>query len=166
MLDYIYAVLHNPTYCETYKELLKIDFPRVPYPNDPGIFWQLVALGKKLRQIHLLETPQVNNFITSYPVDGDNRLTRRLTKHSPGFELTNKVQNIGRIWINDTQYFNNIPLLAWNSYIGNYQPARKWLKDRRGRILSFEEILHYQKIIVILTETDQIIKKINDVGWK
>ena len=61
-------------------------------------------------------------------------------------------------------YFNNVPELAWNFYIGGYQPAQKWLKDRKGRQLSFEDILHYQKIVVALTETDKLMKEIDEVG--
>jgi len=69
----------------------------------------------------------------------------------------------GRIWINDEQYFDNIPLVAWKFYIGGYQPAQKWLKDRKDRELSFDDILHYQKIIVVLTETDRIMKEIDKI---
>ncbi len=76
ILDYIYAVLHSPVYREKYKEFLKIDFPRVPYPKDSESFWNLVELGGELRQIHLLESPKVNQFITSYPVDGDNTVVK------------------------------------------------------------------------------------------
>lgn len=72
ILDYIYAVLHSPSYREKYKEFLKIDFPRVPYPKDAATFWQLVALGGELRQIHLLESPTVSKFITGFPVGGTN----------------------------------------------------------------------------------------------
>src|SRR5690606_28988879 len=72
ILDYIYAVLHSPKYRETYKEFLKIDFPRVPYPTDQKQFWDLVALGKQIREIHLLESPKVEDFISSYPVEGTN----------------------------------------------------------------------------------------------
>lgn len=161
LLDYIYAVLHSPTYRETYKEFLKIDFPRIPYPEDQEKFWQLVKLGGELRQIHLLESPVVEDFITSYPVGGDNKIVRKITKTSPGFELTNKEETIGRVWINEEQYFDNVPEVAWEFYIGGYQPAQKWLKDRKGRKLTFEDILHYQKIIVALTETDKLMKEID-----
>jgi len=159
ILDYIYAVLHSPTYREKYKEFLKIDFPRVPYPKDPATFWKLVKLGGELRQIHLLESPKVEEYITTYPVDGDNVITRQLNKKD--WEITNPDKQLGRIWINDTQYFDRIPLVAWEFYIGGYQPAQKWLKDRRGRKLSFEDILHYQKIVVALTETDRLMKEID-----
>src|SRR6185312_2817509 len=76
ILDYIYAVLHSPAYREKYKEFLKIDFPRVPYPKDAKTFWQLVKLGGELREIHLLESPIVSKFITTYPIAGDNEITK------------------------------------------------------------------------------------------
>lgn len=148
LLDYIYAVLHSPTYREKYKEFLKIDFPRVPAPLDHETFWKLVKLGGELRQIHLLESQIVEKYITGYPEDGGNVVNKPTYKN-------------GNVYINDTQYFSNVPEVAWNFYIGGYQPAQKWLKDRKDRELSYEDILHYQKIIVALTETDRIMKKID-----
>ena len=150
ILEYIYAVLHSPTYREKYKEFLKIDFPRVPYPKDAATFWQLVALGTQIRAIHLLESSVVNKYITQYPVDGGNTVTK--IKYE-----SNKV------YINDTQYFNNVPATAWEFYIGGYQPAQKWLKDRKERKLEFDDILHYQKIIVALSETARIMKEIDTI---
>jgi predicted helicase len=150
LLDYIYAVLHSPTYRETYKEFLKIDFPRVPYPKESNKFWQLVELGSELRQIHLLESPTTEQYITQYPEDGDNIVTKPTYKN-------------GNVYINETQYFANVPEVAWNFYIGGYQPAQKWLKDRKDRELGFEDILHYQKIIVALSETDRIMKEIDKI---
>lgn len=150
ILDYIYAVLHSPTYREKYKEFLKIDFPRVPYPKDANTFWQLVKLGGELRQIHLLESPVVSRYITQYPVDGNN------TVGKPKYVD-------GKVYINDAQFFDNVPEVAWNFYIGGYQPAQKWLKDRKERQLSFEDILHYQQIIVALAETDRLMKEIEEI---
>jgi len=164
ILDYIYAVLHSPNYRKKYKEFLKIDFPRVPYPKDTETFWQLVKLGGEIRQIHLLESDKITHFITSYPKDGDNMVTRKMTRTNIGWETTNEGKTIGRVWINDQQYFEGVPLVAWEFYIGGYQPAQKWLKDRKGRTLSFEDILHYQKIIVALTETDRLMKEVDLVG--
>ncbi len=161
LLDYIYAVLHSPSYRETYKEFLKIDFPRIPYPKDAEKFWALVKLGGELRSIHLLESPAVENYITSYPKDGDNIVTRKSTKKD--WELYDAENGLGRIWINDDQYFDQIPLTAWEFYIGGYQPAQKWLKDRSGRKLSFDDILHYQKIIVALSETHRIMQNIDKI---
>ncbi len=166
ILDYIYAVLHSPSYREKYKEFLKIDFPRVPYPKDADTFWELVKLGGEIRQIHLLESPVVENYITQYPVDGDNVVTRKMSKTSPGFELTNPEEKTGKVWINDQQYFDNVPEVAWNFYIGGYQPAQKWLKDRSGRELEFDDILHYQKTIVALTETDRLMKEIDKIEFE
>lgn len=150
LLDYIYAVLHSPTYREKYKEFLKIDFPRVPAPLDQVEFWKLVKLGGELRQIHLLESPVVENYITGYPEDGDNIVVKPVYKK-------------GNVYINDTQYFSDVPEVSWNFYIGGYQPAQKWLKDRKGRELSFEDILHYQKIVVAMSETDRIMKEIDKI---
>ena len=331
ILDYIYAVLHSPTYREKYKEFLKIDFPRVPYPTDIKKFYELVALGSELRQIHLLESEIVENYITEYPEDGDNvvvkprfenssavaNLQKTASLNSPPLEgclqggvvhnttinntpiyfnpilelpcniklkqkakelrqaenlsevlfwmqvhkgkfynidfdrqriignyivdfyvknlgliieidgsshdnkevydskrdayfeslglkvyhisvvevlqqmklVIKKLENfikenynlpphpsgtppkegnfnavsVGNVYINDTQYFENVPEVAWNFYIGGYQPAQKWLKDRKNRELSFEDILHYQKIIVALSETDRIMKEIDKI---
>ncbi len=160
LLDYTYAVLHSPAYREQYKEFLKIDFPRVPYPSETSLFWQLVQIGGELRQIHLLESPTVEAFITSYPIDGDNTISRTMTTKSIGYEPV--TEETGRVWINDKQYFDNVPLISWNFYIGGYQPARKWLKDRHGRTLSFEDILHYQKIIVALFETNRLMIEIDN----
>lgn len=150
LLDYIYAVLHSPTYREKYKEFLKIDFPRIPAPQDPGKFWKLVKLGSQLRQVHLLESPIIEKYITQYPEDGGNIVTKPIYKN-------------GNVYINENQYFANVPEVAWNFYIGGYQPAQKWLKDRKDRELSYEDILHYQKIIVALYETDRIMKEIDKI---
>ena len=161
ILDYIYAVLHSPTYREKFKEFLKIDFPRVPYPKDQYTFWQLVKLGGEIRQIHLLESPKVEQYITQYPIDGDNFVNRKITKSSPGYVADN--ETYGKVYINDHQYFDKVPLVAWEFYIGGYQPAQKWLKDRKGRKLEFDDILHYQKIIVALTETDRLMREIDKI---
>ncbi len=163
LLDYIYGVLHSPNYRERYKEFLKIDFPRVPYPKDQQTFWQLVKLGGELRQIHLLESPTVNKPITSYPVDGNNRVEN--IKIMPIYESPVPGDYL-RAFINSTQYFDQIPAVAWNFYIGGYQPAQKWLKDRKDRQLDFEDILHYQKIIVALTETDRLMKEIDQISFE
>ena len=159
ILDYIYAVLHSPTYRKKYKEFLKIDFPRVPYPKNATTFWRLVKLGGELRQIHLLESQKVEEFITSYPKAGTNIITRKLTKTDLGYEASD--DDRGRVWINDEQFFDDVPLIAWEFFIGGYQPAQKWLKDRKDQELSCEDIFHYQKIIVALTQTHRLMQQID-----
>lgn len=331
IFDYIYGVLHWPQYREKYKEFLKIDFPRVPYPKNPKEFERFRGAGAKLRGLHLMSDPSVNDFITTYPVAGSNEVVKlkyqpdsplegcpeggveinKNTNHSPlegcseqsGVEINKTTvklnpaknlpqnpnlkdlakqnrkagvlsevlfwqqvhkgkfhgldfdrqkiigdyivdffveklslvieidgsthddkgdydevsqkyleslglrvfratdgdvknnlslviehleqfiieecgelhpapsghpsrgesargQNLGRVYINETQYFGGVPEAAWNFYIGGYQPAQKWLKDRKGRVLSFEDIEHYQKIIKVLDETEEIMEGI------
>jgi len=150
LFDYIYCVLHSLRYRIKYLEFLRIDFPKVPYPKK-DTFLKLVKLGSKLRELHLFESDVLNKFITSYPIDGSNSVDK--------ISFSNN-----RVMINAAQYFGKVPEIAWNFYIGGYQPAQKWLKDRKGRTLTTDEIMHYQKIIVALTETDKIMKKIDEVG--
>lgn len=150
ILDYIYAVLHSPKYRETYKEFLKIDFPRVPYPTDVDMFWKMVKLGGEIRRLHLMESPLLDTLITRYPINGSNEVEKVTRKDN-------------RVYINKTQYFEGVSDLVWNFYIGGYQPLQKWLKDRKGRTLSDEDIIHYQKIVVALTETDRLMKEIDEV---
>jgi hypothetical protein len=97
-----------------------------------------------------LESPLTEKYITKYPISGSNEV--------------DKIKYIdSRVYINESQYFENVPEVAWEFYIGGYQPAQKWLKDRKGRALSFDDILHYQKIIVALTETGRLMREIDEV---
>ncbi|MCH7827094.1 MAG: N-6 DNA methylase [Bacteroidetes bacterium] len=168
ILDYIYAVLHSPNYRVKYKEFLKIEFPRVPYPKDKKMFKELVKLGTELRLLHLLESPKVNQFITTFPIIASD-VVEKIKFENVGDEyirpLHKEKRKVGNVWINKEQYFGNIPETAWNFYIGGYQPAQKWLKDRKGRKLRNSDIEHYQKIIVSLTETDRIMKEIDKIKF-
>ena len=157
LLDYIYAVLHSPTYREKYKEFLKIDFPRVPYPNIKT-FWQLVKLGGQLRKIHLLEDQQLNNKTIDTQGQGSDVITNKLNKHD-WLEKDGKVE----LKINDDITIINIPLVAWGFYIGGYQPAQKWLKDRVGTSLSMADFKHYNRIINALIKSDELMQKINKI---
>lgn len=152
IFDYTYAVLYAPIYREKYKKFLKIDFPRVPYPKNERIFWQLVEKGKKLRELHLMSAPELEKLQTTYPVSGSG--------------VVEKVEyKDGKVFINNEQYFGEAPEIAWNLYIGGYQPAQKWLKDRKGKTLSSDEIEHYQKIIKVLVETDKVMKEIDNIDF-
>ena len=123
----------------------------MPYPTDVKQFWQLVALGSELRQLHLLEGAAINQLITSYPENGNNLVVK--TRYDDD-----------KVYINDAQYFAGVPKLAWEFYIGGYQPAQKWLKDRKGHTLGFEDILHYQKVINSLVETDRLMQAIDQIN--
>lgn len=157
ILDYIYAVLHSPSYREKYKEFLKIDFPRVPYPK-PETFWQLVSLGGKLRSLHLLEDTSLDERIIDIKGEGELLIKNSLNKKDFSVE-DEKVE----LRLNDEVSVVNIPLVAWEFYIGGYQPAQKWLKDRVGRVLNRADMKHYNRIINALCKTDLIMKKIDEV---
>lgn len=149
LFDYIYGVLHSPDYRATFAEFLKIDFPRIPYPASPEVFAHVSEKGEALRRLHLMEPPAIGDTPYRYHGDGDDVVA---TAH-PKFED-------GRVYINPDQYFADVPAIAWNFHIGGYQPAQKWLKDRKRRSLSWDDIGHYQKIVKILIETDRIMKDI------
>ena len=148
LLDYIYAVLHSPGYRETYREFLNTDFPRAPFPADKKRFRSLAKLGAELRSLHLMESEKLNKLTTAYPQTGDN-IVRQVTREKD------------KVHINKTQYFAEIPEVAWRFHIGGYQPAQKYLKERKDRKLTLDEISHYQKIIVALVETAKIMQKID-----
>ncbi|MEZ4529108.1 MAG: type ISP restriction/modification enzyme, partial [Desulfobacterales bacterium] len=153
ILDYIYGVLHSPAYREKYKEFLKIDFPRIPYPENADIFRFYAKAGSDLRSLHLMESEKLKKLITKYPVHGDNIITQIKSKPKSNGKL--------RVYINETQYFDEVPPEAWDFYIGGYQPAQKWLKDRKKRKLSAQENLHWQKIIAALFETHCLMQTLS-----
>lgn len=147
VFDYIYGVLHCPAYRSTYAEFLKSDFPRIPWPVTPDEFWDVSAKGAALRKLHLMDAAAIGP--TPFPFLGEGGSV----VDKPRFED-------GKVWINATQYFDNALEVSWGFYIGGYQPAQKWLKDRKGRALSFEDVKHYQRILKILSETDRIMGEI------
>jgi predicted helicase len=159
LFDYCYAILYSPSYRSKNEAFLRIDFPIIPYPKDIDFFWSVAKLGCQLRKLHLLDSSAVDDYISTYPEDGDNNVSRKIVLKD--WELYDPEKGLGRIYINDTQYFDQIPKKVWDFYIGGYQPAQKWLKDRYGCNLSYDEIIHYQKIIVALFETDRIMTKID-----
>ncbi|PZV26652.1 MAG: DNA methyltransferase [Snowella sp.] len=152
IFNYIYAVFHSPTYRTRYAEFLKIDFPRVPLTSQTQLFWQLAKLGDELVQIHLMKT-QLNE-IVGFPIEGDN-IIEKITYTEP----TEK-QN-GRVYINKTQYIDNVPPEIYNFYIGGYQVCHKWLKDRKDRELTDDDFEHYSQIVAILQRTIELMKNID-----
>lgn len=147
VFDYLYGVLHCPAYRETYAQFLKTDFPRIPWPISPAVFWDMSDKGNQLRRLHLMDPAAIG--ATPYPFkgEGDSIVGK------PRFEG-------GKVWINETQYFDAAPEVAWGFYIGGYQPAQKWLKDRKGCALSFDDMKHYQRVLKILSETNRIMQTI------
>ncbi len=149
LFDYIYAVLHSPSYRERYKEFLKIDFPRIPYPTDWEKFRDLVEKGEELRLLHLMEDIPSKTGVT-IPVQGSLQIDCYRWQDN-------------RVYINAEQYFDSVPESAWQFFIGGYQPAQKWLKDRKGMTLSFEDVIHYGRIIYVLQQTERIMQEIDNI---
>jgi hypothetical protein len=164
LFDYIYGVLHSPAYRETFAEFLKIDFPRIPFPPSPDVFRHVSEKGEQLRRLHLMEPAAIGDTPYPYEGDGDDVVASGFPKWEPPLPNPSPAQGgegpIGRVRINQDQYFDGVPKIAWEFHIGGYQPAQKWLKDRRGRRLSFDDITHYQRIVKILAETDRIMNGI------
>ncbi|TAG95737.1 MAG: N-6 DNA methylase [Oscillatoriales cyanobacterium] len=151
---YAYSVFHSPTYRQRYAEFLKIDFPRLPLTSDNELFQTLAKKGEELVELHLMKSKKLNKVITKYPVSGDNAVTQVTYNESER-----------RVYINKQQYFEGIFPEVWGFKIGGYQVLDKWLKDRKkaNRSLSFDEVLHYQRVVVAMKETMQIMAEIDDV---
>jgi len=160
ILAYIYAIFHSPTYRQRYAEFLKIDFPRVPLTSDADLFRTLVTLGRELIALHLMKSPQLHERMTHFPIPGDNTVAPRggYPKYTPPAE-----DQSGQVYINRDQYFAGVPQEVWEFEIGGYQVLHKWLKDRRGRALNYEDQMHYQQIVVALLETIRLMAEIDAV---
>ena len=156
IFHYAYAVFHSPTYRERYAEFLKIDFPRLPLTSDRELFKALAEKGEELVSLHLMESPKLSQLITSFPVPGSNEV-ERVRYMEPREDVP------GRVYINKTQYFEGIEPKVWEFQIGGYQVLHKWLKDRKGRKLSFDDLFHYQKIVVALKETMRLMGEIDEL---
>ena len=151
VFNYIYGVLHTPSYREKYREFLKIDFPRIPYPKGAAEFRRIAAVGEKLVKVHLLKDEAATNpFANPYAkFEG----TGNGVVEKVGFDN-------GRVYVNAGQYFDNVPEAAWSARVGGYQPAQKWLKDRRGRVLASDDLVHYKAIVFALLETARLMAQL------
>ena len=144
LFDYIYAVLHTPGYRQRYREFLKVDFPRIPLPKDGAHFEAMAGKGGALRRLHLLQDADGWVLEATYPVAGSNAVEAVRWEGD-------------RVYINAQQHFGHVPREVWEFYIGGYQPAQKWLKDRRGKALDYEDIERYRRIVHALGETIRIM---------
>jgi predicted helicase len=162
LFSYMYAVFHSPTYRERYSEFLKKGFPRLPLTSNANLFRELCKLGERLVSLHLME--KNGQIATRYPIPGNN-----LVEKVDYTQSTDKPED-GRVWINKTQYIDDVPAEIWQFHVGGYQVCQKWLKDRKGRILSYDDIRHYQKIVAALAETINLMSQIDETieehgGW-
>jgi predicted helicase len=163
VFDYMYAVFHSPTYRSRYAQFLKIDFPRLPLTSNAELFRGLCALGSELVGLHLMEHHAPA--ITTYPITGDNEV-EKVRYTAPGEGGSDE----GRVWINREQYFEGVPPEVWNFHVGGYQVCQKWLKDRKGRKLTYDDLTHYQRIVSALNETIRLMSEIDTLieehgGW-
>lgn len=151
---YIYAIFHSPTYRSRYAEFLKIDFPRVPLTSNNELFCQLAEYGEQLVALHLMKSPKLNNLITQFTENGGSQIVDAgHPKYTKGAVVINKKGD----------KFVGVPEEVWNFYIGGYQVCQKWLKDRKGRTLNDDDIQHYQRVVVALKETMELMQLIDDV---
>ncbi len=149
---YIYAVLYSNIYRSKYAEFLKIDFPRIPFTKDYSLFIEIGKHGKRLVDFHLLKANELNKPIAKFQGSGDNRMKKQK------YDSETK-----RVYINDNQYFEGIEKEVWKYQIGGYQVLDKWLKDRKDRVLSLDEIKHYCRVVTTIQKTIEIQKAIDDI---
>ena len=161
LLDYIYSVLHSPDYRRRYAEFLKTGFPRIPNPENRSQFLRLAAIGSELRQWHTLQHPQADiaHFITVFDSPEPD-----MQVDKPRYAPDPENPETGSVYWNKTTCIRNVPAAAWQFYIGGYQPAQKWLKDRKGQTLTAADIEHYQKIILALTRTAELMQQIDEAA--
>ena len=172
VFHYIYAVFHSPTYRERYNQFLRVDFPRVPLTDAIELFRALADLGGQLKDVHLMESLSLHQTQVSFPVAGDNVMEKGHPKYyAPGDTPPGKKSPVeqGRVYISKDaskygkkgQYFEGIHSEVWEFRMGGYQPLDKWLKDRRGRTLSFDDLNHYRRIAAALTETIRLMADVD-----
>ncbi len=149
---YIYAVLYSNIYRTKYSKFLKIDFPRIPFTKDYSLFIEIGKHGKRLVDLHLLKANELNKPIAKFQGSGDNRTKKQ--KYDPETK---------RVYINDNQYFEEIEKDVREYQIGGYQVLDKWLKDRKDRVLSVDEIKHYCRIVTVIQKTIEIQEAIDNV---
>ncbi len=157
IFHYIYAVFHSPEYRRRYAEFLKIDFPRVPWPKGRTIFRRVCNVGDELVKLHLMEA-EILEDEKRYPtfgIAGENIVEKGYPKYVAHADKPGK----GRVYINKDQYFEGVLPDVWEFHIGGYQVCEAWLKYRRGRELSYDDIRHYQKIVLVLGETIRLMKE-------
>lgn len=148
VVDYVYGILHSTAYTEEFQAFLARDFPKVPVPASDEVFCHVSDCGRRLREIHLLKSDILNNLDTTFPENGS-------------FAVDRPVYKDGQVWINLTQYFGGVSDAVWNAQIGAYCPAQKWLKDRRGTVLSYADIVHYQRVLTALARSHEVIAEID-----
>jgi hypothetical protein len=167
--NYIYALLHSSSYRSRFAEQLKSSFPRVFLPAGRALFRSLARLGGELVAVHLSESPTLGRFITNY-VGPDDPEVGRVGWSDDAVWLDAGASKKGQAAKPGTIGIRGVPEDVWQFHIGGYQVCHKWLKDRKGRTLSHDDIAHYQRIIEAVSETIRLMEEIDEViesygGW-
>ncbi len=153
---YIYAIFHSPTYRSRYAEFLKIDFPRVPLTRNDALFCQLAAYGEELVALHLMKSAKLEQK-SKLPQFVEQEGKCIVEPGHPKYEVQSRSVIINK----KGDRFTHVPEAVWNFYVGGYPVCAKWLKDRKGRTLSPQDIAHYQQIVVALGETITLMAAID-----
>jgi Type ISP C-terminal specificity domain/N-6 DNA Methylase len=153
---YAYAVFYSPSYRTRYEEFLRRDFPRLPLTSVKRLFADLAARGRELMELHLMRAPELNEFITEFPIKGENLVQE--ASYNPENQ---------RVSINGQQYFGGVPKNIWEFQFGGFQVCEQWIKDRKGRNLTYDDLQHWQRIVVAIKETMRITAEIDALipGW-
>ena len=170
LLDYMYAVLHPDHHLEAEEGFLKSDIHQVPVPENENKFWELVHVGERLREKDYLKNKENKTSIAIFPIAGDNKIAPEFPEAGLGFQLKSGVSNdskkqleleetFGQVWINELQYFDNVPKSTWEFHIGDYHPTQRWLSAHQDQKLTLAAILEYQEIIVAVAETYKLVGK-------
>ena len=152
IFHYIYALLYSDAYRKKYAEFLKSDFPRVPFTKDYKLFNKVSEKGEELVELHLLKSKKLVKPIAKCEGSGDLRVDK--VTYDP---------EKARAHINPQKWFTGIAPDVWQYHIGGYQVTEKWLKDRKGRELSSEEVTHYTKAVTAIAETINIQETLDDL---
>jgi len=147
---YIYGVLYSNIYRTKYAEFLRTDFPRIPFTKNYKIFSKMGEFGKELVDLHLLKSKEIDPPIVKFKGKGENRVEKAIYKE-------------GKVSVNKDQYFDGVSEEIWKYQIGGYQLCDKWLKDRKGRVLSLDDIKHYCKVVTAIGKTIEVQKAIDEI---
>jgi predicted helicase len=157
VLGYIYAILHCPTYRVQFAEYLRMDFARIPITSDAVQFRQLVAIGKELIGLHVLNSTAPSTLSLRFPIAGSNEVARRHPRY-----MAPTADEAGRVYINANQFVDGVPEDVWEFRVGGFQVAHKWINERAERALSFDDLTHYQNVLQAIARTIQLAAEIDD----
>jgi predicted helicase len=153
IFNYMYAVLYSNIYRTKYAEFLRMDFPRIPFTKNYKIFSKMGDFGKELVDLHLLKSKEIDPPIARFKVKGENRVEKVIYEE-------------GKVSVNKDQYFDGVPEEIWKYQVGGYQVCDRWLKDRKGRVLSLDDIRHYCKVVTAIGKTIEVQKAIDEIFFE